>query len=68
MANFNFTVPTQMHDIRTSILMRGPENLSGFETLTGWSYTVIRFVSTSAKFGICTVVGPNGTLAAHILG
>ncbi len=24
--------------------------------------TVIRFVSTSAKFGICTVVGLNGTL------
>jgi hypothetical protein len=24
--------------------------------------TVIRFVSTSGKFGICTVVGLNGTL------
>ncbi len=24
--------------------------------------TVIRFVSTNAKFGICTVVGLNGTL------
>jgi hypothetical protein len=28
----------------------------------GQPYTVIRFVSTSAKFGICTVVGLNGTL------
>ncbi len=26
-------------------------------------YTVIRFVSISAKFGICSVLGPNGTLA-----
>jgi len=26
------------------------------------SYTVIRFVSISAKFGICTVVGVNETL------
>jgi hypothetical protein len=26
-------------------------------------YTVIPFVSISAKFGICTVVGLNGTLA-----
>jgi hypothetical protein len=25
-------------------------------------YTFIRFVSSSAKFGICTVVGLNGTL------
>ncbi len=25
-------------------------------------YTVIRFISTRAKFGICTVVGLNGTL------
>jgi hypothetical protein len=25
-------------------------------------YTVIRFVSSSAKFGIGAVVGPNGTL------
>ncbi len=25
-------------------------------------HTVIRFVSSSAKFGICTVVGLNGTL------
>jgi hypothetical protein len=25
-------------------------------------HTVIRFVSTNAKFGICTVVGLNGTL------
>jgi hypothetical protein len=28
----------------------------------GQPYTVIRFVSTSAKFGICNVVGLNGTL------
>ncbi len=25
-------------------------------------YTIIRFVSTSAKFSICTVMGLNGTL------
>ncbi len=25
-------------------------------------YTVIRLVSTSAKFGICTVMGLNGTV------
>jgi hypothetical protein len=28
-----------------------------------YSYTVIHFVSYSAKFGICTVLGLNGTLA-----
>jgi hypothetical protein len=28
-------------------------------------YTVIRFVSTSAKFGTCTVVGLNGTLVKN---
>jgi hypothetical protein len=28
----------------------------------GQPYTVIRFVSTGAKFGICTVVGLNGIL------
>jgi hypothetical protein len=28
----------------------------------GAKYTVIRFVSTSAKFGICIAVGLNGTL------
>ncbi len=26
------------------------------------NYTAIRFVSSSAKFGICTAVGLNGTL------
>ncbi len=28
-------------------------------------HTVIRFVSTNAKFGICTVVGLNGTLVVE---
>jgi hypothetical protein len=28
----------------------------------GQPYNVIRFVSTSAEFGICTVAGVNGTL------
>ncbi len=30
--------------------------------IEGLAYTVIRFVSISVKFGICTVVGLNGTL------
>jgi hypothetical protein len=37
--------------------------------LATYSHTVIRFVSISAKFGICTVVGLNGTLVklnAHL--
>ncbi len=31
-------------------------------TIGSYRHTVIRFVSTSAKFGICIVVGLNGTL------
>jgi hypothetical protein len=30
--------------------------------IEGLAYTVIRFVSISVKFGICTVLGLNGTL------
>jgi hypothetical protein len=30
--------------------------------ITSFSYTVIRFVSICVQFGICTVVGLNGTL------
>ncbi len=39
---------------------RGEEHTRGLQMR---SYTVIRFVSISAKFGICTVVGLDGTLA-----
>ncbi len=47
----------------TDRMLKNRDPLVEGSCFTRWSAcTVIRFVSTSAKFGICTVVGLNGTL------
>jgi hypothetical protein len=50
------------------IRIRNTGHKADYNTGEGWgwchptSFTVIRFLSTNAKFGICTVVDLNGTL------